>query len=287
MQPSLLRHFAQGIVVGFGELVPAVGAGTLSVVLGIYERAIDSIRAASALRFREVEWSLILPAGLGALVALAVGASVVPDLLVSYPLESHALLFGLVAGALLVPWGQMRQHGVRQVALAVLGFAVGFALVGLPGRDLDAPAASYLLGAGIVVSAAIVLPGISASYILLALGLYETTFQAIDARDLGYVAVLGAGVVVGLVVLARAVGWLLDHRYDGTLAVLTGLMAGSLRLLWPWSEEEGRVLHRPPDFADAALALVLALAGFALVRLITRLTEDEPHTPPLDHPASS
>lgn len=277
---SPLRHFGQGLVIGVGELIPALGAGTLAVVLGVYERAIDSIRAASALRFREVEWSLIIPAGLGAGIALAIGAGIVPPLVERFPVASAALLFGLVAGALLVPWRQMRTHSARHWVLAVVGAATGLGLAGLPGQALDSPSVLYLLAAGAVVSAAIVLPGISASYILLALGVYQSTYAAVDARDLGYLAALGGGVVLGLMVLARAVGWLLDHRYDATLATLTGLMAGSLRLLWPWAEDDGRLAHPPPSLRAAAFALALAVAGFLLVRVITRLEEAEPHTPP-------
>ena len=281
MRTSPFRHFGQGLIIGFGELVPAVGAGTLAVVLGVYERAIDSIRAASALRFREVEWSLVVPAGLGAIVALAAGAGVIPPLLERYPGPAHALLFGLVAGALLVPWSRMERHAPRHWLLAAVGAAIGLVLAGLPGRELDAPPTAYLLLAGVVVSAAIVLPGISASYILLALGLYDTTYAAVDAQNLTYVASLGAGALVGLVLLSRVVGWLLDHRYDATLAVLTGLMAGSLRLLWPWSDDGGQTLAAPPSGPAAAAAVVLALAGFVLVRVITQLEEAEPHTPPL------
>lgn len=277
---SPLRHFGQGLVIGAGELVPAVGAGTLAVVLGVYERAIDSIRAASALRFRDVEWSLVIPAGLGALLALALGAGVVPPLLERYPGPAHALLFGLVAGALLVPWSRMSEHRARHWLLAAAGAAVGLGLAGLPGQDVASPPVTYLLLAGVVMSAAIVLPGISASYILLALGLYEATYAAIDARDLAFVGALGAGALLGLVLLSRLVGWLLDYRYDATLAVLTGLMAGSLRQLWPWSQDGGQTLQAPPGAAAGAMAVILAAAGFVLVRVITRLEEAEPHTPP-------
>lgn len=272
---SSLRHFGQGLVIGAGELVPAVGAGTMAVILGIYERAIDSIRAGSRLRLREVDWALLVPAGLGALLALGLGAKVVPELIETYPAASQAVLFGLVAGALVVPWRQVGRPGPRAWSLAAAGAVVGGSLAYLPGRDLDQPAIALVLVAGLVVSAAIVLPGISASFILLAFGLYETTLRAIDQRDFAYLAALGVGVLLGLVVLARLVGWLLDHRPAATFAVLTGLMAGSLRLLWPWTAEEGRIAFPPPSARAAALAIALAVAGLLAVRWVVRL-EGEP-----------
>jgi len=270
-----VRHFGQGLVIGAGELVPAVGAGTMAVILGIYERAIDSIRAGSGLRLREVDWGLVVPAGLGAVIALALGSRVVPDVLDAYPAASQAVLFGLVAGALIVPWRQIGRAGARAWMLAAAGAVIGASLAYLPGRDLDHPAAALVVVAGLVVSAAIVLPGVSASFILLAFGLYETTLRAVDQRDLAYLAALGGGVLLGLVLLSRVVGWLLDHRPEATFAVLTGLMAGSLRLLWPWTADEGRQAFAPPSAQAAAVAVALAVAGLLVVRWIVRF-EGEP-----------
>ena len=270
-----VRHFGQGLVIGAGELVPAVGAGTMAVILGIYERAIDSIRAGSGLRLREVDWGLVVPAGLGAVIALALGSRVVPDLLEAYPAASQAVLFGLVAGALIVPWRQIGRPRLRTWALAAGGAALGASLAYLPGRDLADPALGLVVAAGLVVSAAIVLPGVSASFILLAFGLYETTLRAVDQRDLAYLAALGGGVLLGLIVLSRLVGWLLDHRPEATFAVLTGLMAGSLRLLWPWTADEGRQAFAPSSAQAAAVAFALAVAGLLVVRWIVRL-EGEP-----------
>jgi putative membrane protein len=109
-----------------------------------------------------------------------------------------------------------------------------------------------------------ILPGVSGAYLLLIMGMYEPTLEAAGNLDLLYLAVFGAGAITGLALFSKLLAWLLDAHEDATMAVLVGLMAGSLRRLWPWQSEEG-VLHAPGDGGEVVLAVVCALIGLAAV----------------------
>ena len=109
------------------------------------------------------------------------------------------------------------------------------------------------------------LPGVSGSFLLLSVGLYQPTLQAVDQRDLGYIAWFGLWALVGLVVIVKLMRILLTRHHRGTMVVLAGVMIGALRSLWPWQDVSG-ALQRPG--ADWLLMLLLALVGVAAVQLL-------------------
>ncbi len=112
-----------------------------------------------------------------------------------------------------------------------------------------------------------ILPGVSGAFLLLVFGIYEPTLAAIHDRDPAYIAVFGAGAAVGLGSFSGILNWLLEHRHDPTMAVLIGLMAGSLRALWPWTTLD-RTLLLPESLADAAVPLILIVVGVAFVLML-------------------
>lgn len=267
---------------GAADIVPGVSGGTIALILGIYERVVDSIRALAKGKVREVEWRLVVPLGVGVLLALAVGSAVIPDILERFPAAARALFFGFIVGSLAVPWRQIRQRTGAQWALAALGAVAAFLLVGLPSRDVVDPALLRVLLSAMVAICAMILPGVSGAFLLLVLGLYETTLRALSTLDLPYIGTFALGAVVGLALFSRVLGYLLDYRHDPTMAVLVGLMAGSLRMLWPWLDVD-RGLMAPPDVKDVVLAIGLAVAGYVLVRTLLRMQAEPPEewrTPP-------
>lgn len=279
---SPLRHFSQGLLMGAADIVPGVSGGTIALIVGIYERVVDSIRALAKGKVRDVEWALVLPLGIGVLIALGVGSAFIPGLLERYPAPTRAVFFGFIAGSVPIPWSQIREPNSRRWALAAVGAVAAFFLVGLPARDLTDPAAVRVFASAMVAICAMILPGVSGAFLLLVLGLYEHTLRALSDLDVGYIVTFGLGAVVGLALFSRVLGYLLDHRHDATMAVLVGLMAGSLRMLWPWLGED-RGLLPPPDPGDVLVGLVLAAIGFVVVRGLLRLQSEAPedwHTPP-------
>lgn len=275
-------HALQGLLMGTADVIPGVSGGTVALILGIYERLIATIHqvAAGAValakgdrrqageHWRAAEFGLLLPLVVGVVVALGIGTLTLPHLIETYPVVTSAVFFGLIAGALPIPWRRMAMHRAKHYALAGVGLVVAFVLAGFAPQDLPNPALPLVFAAAAVAICAMILPGVSGAYLLLVMGLYETTLHAVSDLDLVYVAVFGAGAVIGLATFSRLLSWLLDHRHDATMAVLVGLMAGSLRRLWPWQGDAG-VLGSPPDAGALLLALVCALIGIATVVTLT------------------
>jgi putative membrane protein len=276
MPPAIL-HILQGLLMGTADAVPGVSGGTMALIVGIYGRLLASIghgfrailavarfdRQAASSHLRGVEWGLVTPLALGIATAIVVAARFVPDLLDERPVESRAVFLGLVAASLAVPWRQIRDRTRRSIAVATVAAVPAFVLSGLPPGSISDPAPlAIFLGAALAVCA-MILPGVSGSFLLLVVGLYEPTLRAVDDRDLAYLGIFVVGMVIGLGSFSLLLGRLLARRHDVTMAVLVGLMTGSLRALWPW-QDESRALQAPVD-PGLPLALMLGGALFVLV----------------------
>ncbi len=285
----MLTNALRGALIGMAELLPGISGGTVALVVGVYERLLLNLsllgaavrqlltgpdRRASFLRtIRQVEWMFLTPLLIGMAAMVIVAAGVVESLVSSQPVASRALFFGLVAASLVVPWRLALRAGSRGVAdilVFVLAAGASFALVGFAGGGVvtDPPLLMVFVAAAIAVCA-LVVPGVSGSFFLLAIGLYAPTLKAVASRDLGYLAVFALGALVGLGTIVRALRWLLAHQRRLTLLAMTGLMLGSLRALWPWQTAEngdpaGVGVLLPPS-GDVWMPVLLALAGAAAV----------------------
>jgi putative membrane protein len=260
-----LLHLVQGLAMGSADVVPGVSGGTVALIVGIYERLIRSVRAgasgifaavrldraAAARRLGEVEWGLVLPLAAGIVTALYIGSRIVPHLLEEYPVEVRAVFFGLILGSIAIPLRRMRQIGGAELAVMAVAAVVAFLLVGLPPREIGAPPLPLVFAFAAIAICAMILPGVSGAFLLLVLGIYEPTLEALSSLDVPYIAVFVAGAAVGLGLFSKLLEWLLDHHHEWTMAALVGLMVGSLRALWPWLTED-RGLEPPPDLGSLA-----------------------------------
>ncbi len=271
----------------------------MALVFGIYEQLLDNVRrcaraVASLVKLDfpgikhhllDVQWGFLLPlvAGLG--LALAALASLIEGLLQSRPEEMAGLFFGLVGGSIVVAWSLLRQRTAVELVLLVVTGATVFFLLGFQSGPVSDPSPIVFFLAGSIAICAMILPGISGSFLLLMMGMYATVLGAAHDRstsDLINLAVFGLGAVAGLSVFSTALGWMLDRFHDRVLAVLIGLMLGSFRVLWPWPngvgiisdvEEEsisGTGLELPAS-DEFLLPTALAVAAFAVVVLVGRL----------------
>lgn len=272
-------HSLRGFLMGCAEVVPGISGGTIALIVGIYDRLLLTIRAAfsaglaaarldlgrARTELDEVQWAFVVPLLLGMAVALLAGAAIIPPLLEEYPTESSALFFGLILASLIVPWRMWERRRAWHVVAAVVAALVAFLLTGLPEREVADPAYPLVFVAAAFAICALTLPGVSGSYLLLAIGLYAPTLEAVDSRDIAYLAVFAAGALVGLGLFARTLVRLLrDHR-DITVAALLGLMVGSLRALWPWSADDGAILAPPDESGEVLRAVLMAVLGISAV----------------------
>jgi putative membrane protein len=270
---------------GAADIVPGVSGGTVALVLGIYERLIRNVHTgAQSLKalltgdltgfgttIRQVEWVWLLSLLAGILTAVAVLSSVLEHLLDEQPVRMAALFFGLVVGSLTVAWRLIRSIAAVHVGIVAAVAICLFLLLGLRGDTTAGDAAEIVTKpwwifflAGALAICAMILPGISGSFILVMIGMYAEVLGAVNDRDLFILAVFATGCVVGLASFSTVLNWALEHHHDLVMAAMVGLMLGSLRVLWPWpAGTKTTELTRPAG--DVGIPVLLAIAGCLLV----------------------
>ncbi len=302
-------HFAQGLLMGGADIIPGVSGGTMALIVGIYERLIDAVSnlfsvvlalikgdlAGARQHARAVEWRLIVPLGLGIVTAILVASTFIPYLLETYPHQMRGLFLGLVAASIAVPWLRIRRFTVQVYVIAVVAALLAFYVVGLPVLEAEAdPALPRVFGSAMVAICAMILPGVSGAFLLEVLGIYRPTTEALhgamtlDGGAILYVLVFIAGAALGLGLFSKVLDWLLHQFHDRTMAALIGLMAGSLRALWPWQnwETAGRDLHWPGAGDPVLSVLLLMLLGFAFVAALTWYGQRRLKATPVPEPES-
>jgi putative membrane protein len=249
----------RGFLIGSAELVPGVSGGTVALVTGVYEQLISSAthvlgagralvlgpdrQSAALTELRRTDWRLILPVLFGMGLAVLTIAGVMSSFVTDHPEHARGLFFGLVAASVIVPIRMLppaHRSTVFDGALALAAAVTAYLLVSLAsgGTSTDPPLYVVFFAAAVAVCA-LVVPGVSGSFLLLAIGIYTATLDAVSGRDLAYLAVFAAGAACGLASFVQLLGYLLREHRRTTLVVMTGLMVGSLRALWPWQSSSG------------------------------------------------
>lgn len=281
---------ARGFLIGTAELVPGVSGGTVALVTGVYEQLIDSAshvvgaarvavtgpdrRVRAMTELRRTDWRLVIPVLLGMVTAVLTVAGIMSAFVTDHPEQARGLFFGLVAASVLVPISMLppaRRSVLYDVALVMVAAATAYLLIGLAGGGTTSdPPLLVVFFAAAVAICALVVPGVSGSFLLLAVGLYTVTLTAVDERNLVYIVVFGAGAAFGLASFVQPLGYVLREHRRTTLVVMTGLMIGSLRALWPWQQAESGASDSAPGALLAPTAplvgpLLLMVAGAVLV----------------------
>lgn len=276
-QTSLPGNFLRGALIGAVETVPGVSGGTVALVVGIYEQLIASAsHMVSALRtlitgpdrvsgakahLAEVRWRVVLPVVISMALAVFTVAGPISVAVENHPELTRAAFFGMVLASLAVPLRMAGKVEGKHVLAGIVSAVLTFWLVSLPPTDVEASALTIIPAAAVAVSA-LMLPGLSGSFLLLTFGLYEPTMNAVSERDFGYLGLFAAGMLIGGIVIVKALRWLLAHHHKLTLIVLTGVMVGALRVLWPWQDEDRTLQAVGPEWPTA---LGLGLAGLVVV----------------------
>lgn len=287
--------YAKGIAMGAADVVPGVSGGTVAFITGIYDellRSIASIPAAAIMLLRgrvRDAWqaanaTFLLILLLGIMTSVLSLARLITYLLAEHPIPVWSFFFGLIlVSAHLVAREIQRWNWSRALSFALGGGFAYWITVASPVQLGSDPFSLFIAGA--IAICAMILPGISGSFILVLLGLYSVVLGAVKSFDLALLAVFAAGCLVGLVSFASLLRWLLVRWRDLSLAFLTGLMLGSLNKIWPWKEtltwrtdrhgEQLPLLQNnllPERFAEISgqdpqllLAIALAVGGVLLV----------------------
>lgn len=279
----------RGALMGIAEIIPGVSGGTIALIVGVYNTLIaaaaHAVRAVTLLfhpggrvdipgELRAIRWRVVIPVLVGMFSGIFVGAALVEPIVSAYPVETRAVFAGLILASLWVPIRMVAGGWTLPLLVLALGAAAAsFVVSGLPALVSVSSSLWWVAPAAALAVCALVLPGVSGSFLLVTLGVYEQTLSAVNNRDVGYLAIFIAGAIVGLGLFVRVLQRLLEHHRVVTLVVMTGLMAGSLRALWPW-QGEGRELLAVPEGSSGVFALILAGVGVvAAVVLVERLSQ--------------
>jgi putative membrane protein len=271
------------MLMGAADLVPGVSGGTVALVLGIYQQFIGALHSCVTVltrlvrgdlrgagqALRQVPFVWLGSLAVGILTIVFVGARTLSVAIEEYPVQLAGLFCGLIASAVVICWRQLRSPEGRHVVVLLASAALTFLLLGLsPASDasgeITTPLWGFFVGGAIAITA-MVLPGVSGSFILVLLGLYAQVLAAVADRDLLVIAVFMLGCLTGLGVSSTTLRWLLHHYHDLVLAAMIGLMVGSFRILWPWPGGFQTTELGLPSGSDWAAPTLLAVTGLAVV----------------------
>lgn len=248
----------KGFFMGSADVVPGVSGGTMALILGVYSRLINAIKSVNAraikyaarLRLRElfgeVHWLFLFFLATGMALAVVFFTRVVPlhELMYTHPERIYGLFFGLITGSVFLLAYSLNAWRWKPILAMIAGTAFGFRIVTLVPTDTPENAL-FVFASGAVAITAMVLPGISGSFILLILQKYDYILGNISllgtSETMTAVIVLipfGLGMITGIVLFTRLLSWMLKHYYVATLSVLIGFMVGSLYVIWPFQDRE-------------------------------------------------
>jgi len=292
---NTLLLYAKGIAMGAADVVPGVSGGTIAFITGIYDellRSIGAIPGAAMLLFRgrireawataNANFLLVLFGGI--LTSVFSLAKLITYLLEAHPIPVWSFFFGLILVSVHLVGKEIQRWDLSRIVGLILGVVFAYVITVAAPMQWSSSSLS-LFFAGAIAICAMILPGISGSFILVLLGLYPVVLGAVKDLDLAVMAIFAAGCLVGILSFARVLSWMLDRWRDLTLTFLTGLMLGSLNKVWPWKETltwridshgeripmleqnllpgaYGELTGQDPQLA---LAIVLAVAGIVLV----------------------
>ena len=298
----------KGACMGAADVIPGVSGGTIAFITGIYDQLIGSINSINAEavklfftgKFKEfwkhINGTFLLSLFCGILFSVVALAGLMQYLLESHPIQTWAFFFGLIVASSLFILRGIEGWNLKAVIFLILGVGLGITVCTLsPTTTPDALWFIFLSGA--IAICAMILPGISGSFILLILGKYKFIMEAITGLTTGQavgenlviLGVFAVGAVCGIIAFSRILNWLLSRYHKQTLLVLAGFIIGSLVKVWPWSNMEAIMLAQFPQASEVlnnlsveilrneyyrmlgqvdyqiGSAILFALAGFSLV----------------------
>ena len=290
----------KGFCIGTADIIPGVSGGTMAFILGIYGEFIAAIKsfdlaaltALLRLEFRQAaarpHFGFILPLLLGIVAALLFFTRVVqlPQLLLDYPEQIFGLFFGLIGGSILVLLRDMDGLARREVAAAIAGAVCGYLVFNMvPVQTPDA--GWFIFIAGALSICAMLLPGISGSFILLILNKYTYIFSAIGYLKLSVLLPFAGGALAGLVFFSRLLSYILERYYRVTVVFITGLLLASLTVIWPFQERVYETVGEIPLLVDThpvfprelsqpvLISFSLCITGIIVVLVLSRLHKPE------------
>lgn len=291
--------FVRGMAMGAADVVPGVSGGTVAFITGIYDELIQSLKAVNLQALQTLFKSgpvafwhyingwFLLSLMLGVVASILSFARLISFGLQEYPLPLAALFFGLILASALIVFQQIPESR-RQIIWLICGVVFAVAIGELRPAELSATPLTLFLSGALAICA-MILPGISGSFILLLLGMYKPVLDTVKHFELVPLLSFVAGCGLGLMLFVRVLSWLMHHHRPPLLAVLTGILLGSLTIIWPWKiGSDGHLLSEslapgwqnvaPWEYAQHAdpqllVSSIVAVLGVLLVLSLERIAK--------------
>ena len=281
----------KGMAMGAADVVPGVSGGTIAFISGIYEELLDTINSVNlgALKtlkkegvkaaWMSINGNFIVTLFLGIGISIASLAKLISYLLEAHPILIWSFFFGLVLASILYVGKQVKSWNAGAIISLIIGAGLAFWITILPPLS-NSDELWFIFVSGMIAICAMILPGISGSFILLLMGSYQTVLGAVKDKDLLTIGVFMAGAVIGLLSFSRVLKWMFAKYHDFTIAILTGFLIGSLNKLWPWKETISTRVNShgervpfiqenilPADCVDPPIiiALLFCVSGIAVI----------------------
>jgi putative membrane protein len=291
----------KGVAMGIAEVIPGVSGGTIAFITGIYEKLINTIKAFSPSLIRVFQkdgltgvWKAINGNFLVALLfgmvgGIVVGVFGVTHLLEEFPQHLWGFFFGLIIASALYIGKQVSSWGAIEIVGLLLGTGIAYYItIASPASGNEALWFVFL--SGMIAISALILPGISGSFILWLMGMYtfilpklKEALTTFSSESLIITGVFAMGCLVGITSISRVISWMFDHYKNTTLAVLTGFMVGSLNKVWPWrntsqwiDKESGEILLNVENYVAPANLKILKEVSVSPNNFL-----EEPHLMPV------
>tara|TARA_B100001094_G_scaffold333048_1_gene408181 strand:+ start:6511 stop:7425 length:915 start_codon:yes stop_codon:yes gene_type:complete len=242
-----IKTVLQGMAMGAADIVPGVSGGTIAFIMGIYTQLIESlsrINPSLILRVKEkglknslsyINAGFLFTLGSGILLSIFSLSKLISYLLQTYPIFVYSFFMGLIIASAYLMLQNLKQIHVQHLVMAALGVSAALWLA-MQQTFSTEPTFGFLFIAGMISICAMILPGISGSFILLLLGVYQLVLTAVHELNFSILVTLASGALIGLLCFSQILRWLLERAYNATFSFLMGLMLGSLYKVWPWKE---------------------------------------------------
>lgn len=305
----------RGIAMGAADVIPGVSGGTIAFITGIYEELLETIsnlnfglittwrKKGFMAMWKAGNFSFLFALFSGIVISIASLSILIKHLLETYPIQVWGFFFGLIIASVWLVGKTVKEWNIKSI-LGVLGGTIAAYFITVLGPSEESQNLFYIFICGAIAVCAMILPGISGSFILLLLGAYETVLGAVSEtvkslKDGNFELVMSngltlivfiAGCLIGLITFSKLLNWLFKKAHDLTIAILTGFLIGSLNKIWPWkktfesfTKPSGEVVPlvqeniSPSAYSEHMIKLgengeafmwqttLLALLGFALI----------------------
>ena len=296
----------KGMGMGAADVVPGVSGGTIAFITGIYQELINSIKSVNMkslklllqLKIKDfwtaVNGTFLLSLFIGIGISVLSLAKILKHLLENQPILIWSFFFGLIVASAIFVGKNIKRWSVGKVISLLIGAVIAYLITIISPAEANT-SYWFIFVSGAIAICAMILPGISGSFILVLLGMYKFILQSVSDLKLAVIAVFMGGAAIGIVAFSNILSWLLKKYYELTIAMLAGFMIGSLNKVWPWKEVVETFVDRHGEIkplveknilpgtyeqitGNEALLLysiLLAVAGFLVIVLFERFSKPE------------